>query len=306
MERVRKQADECHNLQGFFLFHALGGGTGSGIGAEVLNALRDDYGGKQPAIATSIFPSPQHGAAVLEPYNSVLFSANSLESADLSLCLDNENARRMCATNLGFKHPEFPQVNAIFSQVISLATTSLRYPMQVNAALSEIVTNLVPAAPFRFALLSLAPVCAPSSERAKKGFTIGGEGDLLSDLFKPANVMCDVGHTLKMNRFLSATLLVRGKVGHAAGRDVTKDDVQKGCGALLKRGKVKFLPWQGDQGSWKMGICDRLPTVPGILKSKMAASPMQAAMLGNCGNGRDDVGRRQIHSLFLLQLSLCL
>jgi tubulin alpha len=30
LERIRKLADNCGGLQGFFVFHSVGGGTGSG------------------------------------------------------------------------------------------------------------------------------------------------------------------------------------------------------------------------------------------------------------------------------------
>ena len=33
LDRVRKLADNCTGLQGFLIFHATGGGTGSGLGA---------------------------------------------------------------------------------------------------------------------------------------------------------------------------------------------------------------------------------------------------------------------------------
>src|ERR1700729_729170 len=36
MEKVRRLADNCTGLQGFFVFHSFGGGTGSGLGALIL------------------------------------------------------------------------------------------------------------------------------------------------------------------------------------------------------------------------------------------------------------------------------
>ncbi len=31
VEKIRAMADNCHGLQGFIVFHAYGGGTGSGF-----------------------------------------------------------------------------------------------------------------------------------------------------------------------------------------------------------------------------------------------------------------------------------
>lgn len=36
LDKIRKLADNCTGLQGFFIFNALGGGTGSGLGALLM------------------------------------------------------------------------------------------------------------------------------------------------------------------------------------------------------------------------------------------------------------------------------
>src|SRR4051794_10180731 len=39
LDRIRMLADNCTGLQGFLIFHSLGGGTGSGFGALLLERL---------------------------------------------------------------------------------------------------------------------------------------------------------------------------------------------------------------------------------------------------------------------------
>ncbi len=46
LDRVRKLADACSGLQGFFVFHSFGGGTGSGFGSLLLERLAQDFGKK--------------------------------------------------------------------------------------------------------------------------------------------------------------------------------------------------------------------------------------------------------------------
>jgi hypothetical protein len=46
LDRIRKLADNCTGLQGFMVFHAVGGGTGSGLGSLLLERLSVDYGKK--------------------------------------------------------------------------------------------------------------------------------------------------------------------------------------------------------------------------------------------------------------------
>ena len=36
LDRIRKMADNCTNIQGFFIFNSLGGGTGSGLGSLLM------------------------------------------------------------------------------------------------------------------------------------------------------------------------------------------------------------------------------------------------------------------------------
>ena len=46
LDRIRKLADNCTGLQGFLVFHSVGGGTGSGLGSLLLERLSVDYGKK--------------------------------------------------------------------------------------------------------------------------------------------------------------------------------------------------------------------------------------------------------------------
>lgn len=55
---MRKLADNCTGLQGFLVFNAVGGGTGSGLGSLLLERLSVDYG-KKSKLGFTIYPSPQ-------------------------------------------------------------------------------------------------------------------------------------------------------------------------------------------------------------------------------------------------------
>jgi hypothetical protein len=64
LDRVRKLADNCTGLQGFLVFHAVGGGTGSGLGSLLLERLSVDYG-KKSKLGFTIYPSPQVSLSLL-------------------------------------------------------------------------------------------------------------------------------------------------------------------------------------------------------------------------------------------------
>ena len=63
LDRIRKLADNCTGLQGFLIFHAIGGGTGSGLCALLSERLSVDYG-KKSKLGFTILPSPQISTAV--------------------------------------------------------------------------------------------------------------------------------------------------------------------------------------------------------------------------------------------------
>jgi len=88
MDKLRKLADNCSGLQGFFVFHSFGGGTGSGFGALLMEKLSTDYG-KKSKLEFCVYPAPQLSSSVVEPYNSVLTTHTTLEHSDCSfmVCL---------------------------------------------------------------------------------------------------------------------------------------------------------------------------------------------------------------------------
>ena len=57
LDRIRKLADQCTGLQGFLVFQAVGGGTGSGLGSLLLERLSVDYG-KKSKLGFTVYPSP--------------------------------------------------------------------------------------------------------------------------------------------------------------------------------------------------------------------------------------------------------
>ena len=88
MDKVRRLADNCTGLQGFFVFHSFGGGTGSGFGALLLERLSTDYG-KKSKLEFSVYPAPKTSNSIVEPYNSVLTTHTTLEHSDCSFMVNS-------------------------------------------------------------------------------------------------------------------------------------------------------------------------------------------------------------------------
>eukprot|EP00442_Polarella_glacialis_P059151 CAMPEP_0115150340 /NCGR_PEP_ID=MMETSP0227-20121206/64990_1 /TAXON_ID=89957 /ORGANISM="Polarella glacialis, Strain CCMP 1383" /LENGTH=463 /DNA_ID=CAMNT_0002560705 /DNA_START=137 /DNA_END=1528 /DNA_ORIENTATION=+ len=301
MDRVRLAVDLCSNLQGFFVFHSFGGGTGSGVGVEVLHDLHEQFA-KKVIFQPTIYPSHQFSSCIVEPYNCIFATHYMRDVVDLSLMMDNEAAYRMCTKNLGIEGPDFEHVNRIIAQCISACTTSLRYEAQLNATLQEIVTNLVPTQHYRYPVVSLAPVRA-ATKGAHEHFSTQ---EIITDLFEAKNILCDCGGNLKMNRYLAAVILLRGvedpmseatedgsmtKTMRSAGGYTTADNT--GCKPMeansvitslqrlmqpvgSHRSPIRFVPWVAF--GFKVGLVGVPPAIP---KGFMAQTRRQGAMLGN-------------------------
>ncbi|AQK63223.1 Tubulin alpha-4 chain [Zea mays] len=104
LDRIRKLADNCTGLQGFLVFNAVGGGTGSGLGSLLLERLSVDYG-KKSKLGFTVYPSPQVSTSVVEPYNSVLSTHSLLEHTDVAVLLDNEAIYDICRRSLDIERP---------------------------------------------------------------------------------------------------------------------------------------------------------------------------------------------------------
>ena len=157
LDTIRKMADQCSGLQGFLVFHSVGGGTGSGFGSLLLERLSADYG-KKSKLDFCIYPSPQVSTAVVEPYNTVLSTHALLEHTDVAFMLDNEAIYDICRKNLGIERPTYTNLNRLIAQVISSLTCSLRFEGALNVDINEFQTNLVPYPRIHFMLCSYAPV----------------------------------------------------------------------------------------------------------------------------------------------------
>ena len=99
LDRLRKLADNCTGLQGFMVFNACGGGTGSGLGCLLLERLSVDYG-KKSKISFTVWSCPQISSACVEPYNTVLCVHSLLEHTDVTNQVDNEALYDICRRNL--------------------------------------------------------------------------------------------------------------------------------------------------------------------------------------------------------------
>ncbi|THU60153.1 hypothetical protein C4D60_Mb07t09620 [Musa balbisiana] len=241
LDRIRKLADNCTGLQGFLVFHAVGGGTGSGLGSLLLERLSVDYG-KKSKLGFTVYPSPQVSTSVVEPYNSVLSTHSLLEHTDVSVLLDNEAIYDICRRSLDIERPTYTNLNRL---VISSLTASLRFDGALNVDVTEFQTNLVPYPRIHFMLSSYAPVI--SAEKAYHEQLSVAE--ITNSAFEPSSMMakCDPRH----GKYMACCLMYRG--------DVVPKDVNAAVATIKTKRTIQFVDWCPT--GFKCGINYQPPTV---------------------------------------------
>ncbi|GAM26554.1 hypothetical protein SAMD00019534_097290 [Acytostelium subglobosum LB1] len=262
MDRVDKMVDECDGLQGFMVFHSVGGGTGSGFGSLLLQQLSTKYG-KKSKLDFCIYPSPQVSTAVVEPYNSVLSTHSLLEHTDVAFMLDNEAIYDICRRSLNIDRPSYTNLNRLIAQVISSLTASLRFEGSLNVDINEFQTNLVPFPRIHFLLCSYAPVIG-KEKAAHEQFSVNA---LTNAVFDQSNMMakCDP----KLGKYMACCLMYRG--------NVVPNDAQKAVSDLKTKRTVSFVDWS--PSGFKCGINHEAPTV--IPDGDLAKVERAVCMLSN-------------------------
>jgi len=156
-DRLRKMVDDCDNVQCFVVNHSVGGGTGSGLGALMLEHIAVDFR-KKSKLGFEAHPSPTISTCVVEPYNALLTTHWLLDHTEISVLLDNEAMYEICQKHLDIKRPSYDALNRLVAKAVSSMTASLHFEDELNVDLNEFQTNLVPFPRLHFIITAMAPI----------------------------------------------------------------------------------------------------------------------------------------------------
>jgi tubulin alpha len=264
-DRIRKMVDNSENVQGFLVNHAVGGGTGSGLGSLILEKLANEYR-KKSSIGFEIYPSPNISTSIVEPYNGLLSTHFLLDNSDISLVLDNEALYHICQHKLDIKKPSYENLNRIIAKVVSSMTAALRFAGELNVDMNEFQTNLVPFPRLHFMTSSLAPIV--SAEKASRD---GADCRRITDeCLQPHSFLVKYEEfDVNEDKYMAISVNYRGLIKSQVAN--------KTINWVKTQGKVQFVEWCPT--GFKIGLNDvPVAHVPG---DDMAPMNRGACMIGN-------------------------
>jgi len=264
-DRLRKLVDNSQNVQGFIIHHAVGGGTGSGLGALILERIAVDYR-KKSKIGFEIYPAPKISTCIVEPYNSMLCTHWLLDHTEVSIILDNEAIYGISQKQLDIDRPSYGDLNIIISKVISSMTASLRFDGELNVDLGEFQTNLVPFPRLHFMTTALAPVVS-KKKAAHEAQTIR---EITDHVFQPQNMLVMYTDFDPVeDKYMAISVNYRGKIMSKEANATVQ--------WLKQNNKISFVEWCPT--GFKIGLNAKAAAT--IEKDVMVAGEKNVTMIGN-------------------------
>ncbi|CAL8145402.1 unnamed protein product [Orchesella dallaii] len=157
LEAIRKEVELCDHPSAFQMIHALGGGTGSGMGALLLEMLKEEYP-KQLLLNYTVFPSSKVSEVVVEPYNTILSAPSLIKNSDVTVLLDNECLYEICQKTLQLESPLLEDLNFVMAKAMSGLSSTYRFPSRGHVDWAAMRCVMVPSRKLHFFLPAFAPI----------------------------------------------------------------------------------------------------------------------------------------------------
>ncbi|CAF3500027.1 unnamed protein product [Rotaria sordida] len=231
---IDREADNGDSVEGFVLCHSIAGGTGSGMGSNILEKLNDRFP-KKLIQTYSVFPMTNEVAdVVVQPYNSVLTLKRLTENADCTVVLDNTALNRIATERLKKTTPTLAELNQLVSTIMSGSTSTLRYPGYMNNDLISLISSLIPTPRLHFLISAYTPLTSDNTESEVRKTTVL---DVMRRLLQPKNVMVTTAARDRnvTHCYVSILNIIQG--------EVDPSEVHKSLMRIRERKLADFIPW---------------------------------------------------------------
>ncbi|KAK7493279.1 hypothetical protein BaRGS_00015405 [Batillaria attramentaria] len=116
VESIRKEVEKCDFYSGIVLSHSLSGGTGSGFGSRLCEALKDEY--PMNYLMSVTFAPCASGESPLQHYNSLLCLATLQRLVDGVVLIRNDDVLNRLQKRLPEGQVSFAYINKVIAQTL--------------------------------------------------------------------------------------------------------------------------------------------------------------------------------------------
>lgn len=246
LDMIDRESDNSDSLEGFVMCHSIAGGTGSGMGSYLLEALNDHFP-KKLVQTYSVFPNwnDNQSDVVVQPYNSVLTLKRLTLNADAVVVLDNTALNRIAVDRLKIETPTVEQMNSLVATIMAASTTTLRYPGYMNNDLIGLLASLIPTPRCHFLMTGYTPLTIEDYYQtpASPTYRIKSSSerkttvlDVMRRLCQPDNIMVSADTRKPSSCYISILNIIQGN-------DVEPTQIHKALQRMRERQSIKFIPW---------------------------------------------------------------
>ncbi|XP_054012654.1 tubulin delta chain-like [Hylaeus anthracinus] len=140
LNSVRLEIERTDHLNGFLLLLSSAGGTGSGIGSNIAQLLREEYKTK-PIVTTTILPF-SFGEVCTQNYNTLFTLAKLYNHSDLNILFENEQVHNICKNLLKNTATNLEDINEIVSEKLLAVLQPINHLRHsVNSLVSKIASH---------------------------------------------------------------------------------------------------------------------------------------------------------------------
>jgi len=130
-DAIRREVEACDIFGGFLVLQSAGGGTGSGLGTYLSEALR---GSHPKATMLNHVVWPHHsGGVIVQAYNALLTLSHLQQVSDGLILVSNDRLSAVCAHDYQIKHPSVTAMN----QVAAHDLVSLMLPASMHRSIGD-------------------------------------------------------------------------------------------------------------------------------------------------------------------------
>jgi len=242
-EAIDHELDDCENLDGFFIWHSMAGGTGSGFGSRVLEDLADRYPKKLINTCSVVPNSEESSDTVVQPYNAVLTLSNLINYAHSVITIDNTALNRIAVENLRLADPDFTQINKFVSSAMCSLTAPIRFPRHSYTSYSSIMAGLVPVDPLHFLFCSYTPLGIQVNNYASSSKN-SNVYDVMRRLLKPQNMLASISPNAilskkqpdQKHKYISMLNILRGS-------SIDFSQINRSLTNIRDQSLVDFVTW---------------------------------------------------------------